>query len=117
MTFTPVPRVHVVVAKSPPVRDDIKARGARMLAAAQAKKAQHVDEGHSFVEGSMGRTDYSVTLDDTRGELAAFSMEFGTRGLVVVGDDGELYLTAGTPAQRIVTGPEVAAAAGGDSDA
>lgn len=115
MTFIPVPNIQRVVAHSAPVKADIRARGKEMLAAARVVRAAHRDKGHVFIEGSMGRTDYSVTLDDTRGELAAFSIEFGTRGRVVVGDDGELYMTKGTRATRMITGPHVAAAAGGES--
>lgn len=115
--FTPAKRIESIVAHSAPVTRDIKARGAKMLAAAKVEKAKHVDEGDSFVEGKMGRTDYSVFLDDTRGLFAAMAMEFGSSSRVEVDSEGNTFVRRGTPAQRIVTGPGVRIAAGGDLDA
>lgn len=78
-------------AKTRPVRGDIQARGQRLRAAVRARHARHRDQGHSRVGGYMAAADYNVYLDDTRGDLAVLSMEYGTGHM-----DG-LYSLTGVP--------------------
>ena len=60
-----------------PVQGDLHDRATAMERIARSLLAQHRSEGHSFIELEHGDVDYWVILNDTRGQQAAMSIEYG----------------------------------------
>lgn len=56
---------------------DLKMRQEIGAEKAAAILKEHFYEGHSFIDTSSSAPDHYVILDDTRGLLAAMSIEFG----------------------------------------
>ena len=50
--------------------------------------AVHKHEGHAFIDIEHGKVDWYVILNDTRGQLAALSIEYGRSPYIVEFEDG-----------------------------
>jgi hypothetical protein len=77
------------LATLPEVRGEIRAEVKDGAAEAKSNLAAHKDRGDSQIKTAFGPVDGYIVLDDTRGLLAAMSIEKGTsrtRATNVLGD-------------------------------
>ena len=73
-----------IIAHLPGVRAEIRSTAEAGGARAQAVLDAHRDTGDSRILVTHGKLDYWVSLDDTRGDVAAAAIEYGRSG----GEDG-----------------------------
>jgi hypothetical protein len=78
--------VNRIVSRVPGVRDAVKDQADRIGTQAEAGLAAHRKTGDTTVGVDHSGVDSVVYLDDTRGQAAALSIEFGT------GDSEGLYV-------------------------
>lgn len=76
--------IQEAIAHQQDVQDDLDRRGVTMGAKAEWLLNAHRHDGHARIEVEVGDIDRHIILDDSRGLLAAMSIEFGRKG----GDDG-----------------------------
>lgn len=69
--------VNRIVSRVPGVRDAVKDHADQIGRRAEARLAAHRLTGDTRVGVEHGRTDSWVYMDDTRGQGAALSIEFG----------------------------------------
>jgi hypothetical protein len=69
--------LNTVVARIPGVHDALGGVARRVAGAAKGRLAVHKFQGHSRITITEGDVDWFVNLDDSRGDHAAMSIEFG----------------------------------------
>lgn len=79
-------KLEKYIAYMEPVNNEMRTNAYEIGATARAILAAHRDQGHSEIVVEKGKLDYYVSLDDTRGHMAAAAIEFG-RGSRA-GDEG-----------------------------
>lgn len=76
--------IQELIAHQQDVQNDLSKRAKVMGTKAEWLLAGHRAEGHARIMVEEGDIDRHIILDDTRGVLAAMSIEYGRKG----GDDG-----------------------------
>jgi hypothetical protein len=72
--------LDAIVAHLPGVRAELRSTAEAGAARAEAVLAAHRDTGDSRITVTHGKLDYWVSLDDTRGDVAAAAIEYGRSG-------------------------------------
>lgn len=72
-------KIPEAIAHQADVQADLDRRGVEMGTKAEWLLAAHRQEGHARIEVEVGDIDRHIILDDTRGVLAAMSIEFGRK--------------------------------------
>lgn len=67
------------LAREKYVQADLFVRTREMASDAAILLHHHRAQGHSFIQIEHGEIDYHIILNDTRGQKAAMSIEFGRR--------------------------------------
>ncbi|WP_363094360.1 DUF5403 family protein [Pseudonocardia sp. 73-21] len=69
--------INRIVSRDPGVRSAVKRNAEQIGTRAEAALAAIADTGDSKIVVTHGRTDSYVSLDDSRGDYAALSIEYG----------------------------------------
>lgn len=65
------------IAYQKPVHDALKRKNKAIAGRAKVLLAQHHHEGDAYIATEHGKLDYYTVLNDTRGQKAAMSIEYG----------------------------------------
>jgi hypothetical protein len=83
-------KIEKFIAYLPPVQGELEDRAFEIGVRAEGLLLEHTLEGHASIDVVQGDLDYYVILDDTAGDLAALSIEFGRAGYIDP-ETGETY--------------------------
>lgn len=73
-------KLERVIARTAEAQAGLKKKAEYRAARAVLILSMHRAQGHSFIELKKGDIDYWLILNDTRGQKAAMTIEFGRKG-------------------------------------